>query len=537
MRALIYVRVSTDEQAQSAETQERGALAWCAAQGHAVVETVRDVGYSGAEWVRRPGIAALQLAAASGRPPWDLVVVRDVDRLGRDGVRLPYLLASLHEANVQVVEYSTGQTVALDGVGQLVASVRACVAQIEREQIAHRTRTAHRQHHLEGRVVGGVVYGYRNVRSAQGVHYEVDETQAVIVREVFERAARGEAIRAIVHALNARKVPAPSAGRRGTGSWSPSALHGILRSERYRGQLVWGRTAKHYRRGTKARKEGGELVRVEDPALAIVTADVWEAAQAASTRVRVASGRPIRRGRPRHLLVGHARCAACGGPIATGSTRQGSVTVPAYHCGWHKDRGTCPASWRRWVERMDSVVRSWLLQEVLDEGILREAVDLARERLARAEPDPRVLELRDEERALVTAVTRLVSAIEAGADVHEVSARLQERRARLEHVRQELSSRPRATELQDVDQALALAVGDLRAALERDVEGARGILAAVLLEPLQVSWEGPGGKVWIEGRAELGGVLRAALTGGMSASPAGFEHTPRFAEVVFRRAV
>ena len=53
MRVAVYLRVSTTEQAESLDTQERGVLAWCASHGHTVVATYRDVGVSGAEWARR----------------------------------------------------------------------------------------------------------------------------------------------------------------------------------------------------------------------------------------------------------------------------------------------------------------------------------------------------------------------------------------------------------------------------------------------------------------------------------------------------
>ena len=64
MRVAVYVRVSTDEQASSAEAQEFGALAWCAAQGHSVVATYSDIGHSGAEWKRRPGVIAMEATQA-----------------------------------------------------------------------------------------------------------------------------------------------------------------------------------------------------------------------------------------------------------------------------------------------------------------------------------------------------------------------------------------------------------------------------------------------------------------------------------------
>ena len=169
MRVAVYIRVSTDEQASSAEAQETGALAWCAAQGHSVVATYRDIGHSGAEWKRRPGVIALEVDVKRAPRPWDLVVVRDLDRLGRDGVRLPLLLSVLNDHDVPMVEWSTGAVVQADALGRMIASVRAGLAEIEREGIAHRTRTALRQRAERGLCAGGGAYGYDHRRDADGV--------------------------------------------------------------------------------------------------------------------------------------------------------------------------------------------------------------------------------------------------------------------------------------------------------------------------------------------------------------------------------
>lgn len=543
MRALVYLRVSTEEQASSVDTQEQGARAWCAREGHDVVATIRDVGYSGAEWERRPGLREIEAAARAEVPPWDLVVVRDVDRLGRDAVRLPLLLSELRDRGIAVVEASTGQTVALDGVGQLIASVKACLAQIERETIARRVRHAHATQHAAGRVVGGKVYGYRNVRTASGVVYEIEPDEAAVVREVFGWAALGEGCREIAHKLNARAVPSPSAGRRGTGSWAPSAIYKILHNERYRGVITWGATTKGYRGGTKIRR-AGEVQRIERVELALVDAETWAAVQATRDEARVAAGRTRHRGAaPRHLLTGFAVCAACGGPLATTATKSGTVNVHAYCCAWRRDRGVCDAAWRRPTARIDAVVLDWLLTEVLNPDVIAEAVGLARRRLASAEPDPRVAQLAEEERDLTSAVSRLVAAVEAGGDLPEIVSRLRARRERLGVVRAEISALARGATVipHDLDDVLRDVVSGLRERLAADTAGAREILSAVLVGRLRVSWEGPRGRLRVEGEAELGGLLRGVVaegpTRGNGASPEGTTDSPRLGSVRLRREV
>ncbi len=477
MRVALYIRVSKDEQAQSAETQERAAHGWCAANGHSVAQTYRDIGISGAEWVHRLGILELQRDVARKPRPWDLVLIRDVDRLGRDQVRLPLLLSVLGDHGVQVVEYSTNQKLAMDTTGQLVASIRAFVAQTERELIAHRVRTAHMQQHRDGRVVGGAVYGYRNVRGPTGVHYEIEPSEAEIVREIYRRTIEGEGHRTIAYTLNARTVPPPCAGTRGTGSWSPGAIYEIIRRERYRGVLAWGATAKGYRLGTKTRRPGAEVIRVDAPTLAIVSSETWVAAQRDCSTERQRADRVPKKRVPRHFLIGYATCAACGGPIASTATRHGGENLPAYCCGWRRDRGVCNAAWRRRTSSLDTAVREWLIDKVLDASVLRDAVAEARRRLTAGEPDPQIEALRAEEKEVAVVVSRLVTAVEYGGDVPELMGRIQERRARLDAVRSELSTRTASTanSTDDVAESLDAIVADLRGTLAGDVAGARAI--------------------------------------------------------------
>jgi hypothetical protein len=67
--------------------------------------------------------------------------------------------------------------------------------------------------------LGGVqvCYGWRQVE------YKINEGQAEIIREIFRRYAAGDGLRTIVKDLNARRVPSPSVGKRGSGHWVHTA--------------------------------------------------------------------------------------------------------------------------------------------------------------------------------------------------------------------------------------------------------------------------------------------------------------------------
>lgn len=513
MRAAVYVRVSTDEQASSAEAQESGALAWCAAQGHSVVATYRDIGHSGAEWVRRRGLLDLQLDAGRSPRPWDILVVRDLDRLGRDQARLPLLLATLADHDMRVVEWSTGRAVELDVVGRMVAGVRAAMAELEREAIAHRTRTALRQKAERGLNVGGIAYGYRHRRDADGVRDVVDDAEAEVVREVYQRAARGESVRSIARDLNTRGVPSPRSGARGTGTWAPSALWEIVRSPRYRGRIVWGEVGARYKGGTRHAVDRADTVERDDPSLAIVDPALWQRAQSDSGTSRLAAGLATKRGTgARHLLIGLASCDHCGGPLGSARQLAGGVSVPAYCCLWHRDRGdaVCPAAFCRVAARLDAVVIDWLVSEVLDADLLSEAIAGARQRAVEATPDPRVEQLHAEEREHALAVTRLTAAIEAGAgEVGELVGRMAVRSKQLAEVRAVLAREVQSATVVpiDLEARLRAAVSGLREVMAADPARARDVLAGVLVGRVRVSQPVKRGPVWLTAEAVPGALL------------------------------
>ena len=105
MITAIYARKSTDqaglpEWERSVESQIDGARAYAASKRWTVSDThvYRDDGISGAEFSRRPGFSSLMAAVALTPRPFDVLLVRDEDRLGREAIdTLSALKACLDE--------------------------------------------------------------------------------------------------------------------------------------------------------------------------------------------------------------------------------------------------------------------------------------------------------------------------------------------------------------------------------------------------------------------------------------------------------
>ncbi|HMR79682.1 MAG TPA: recombinase family protein, partial [Polyangiaceae bacterium] len=391
MKFAIYARRSTEEhQAASLEVQVEEARIFLQKRGWTMSapKVFLDDAVSRAEFVKRPGLHAI-LAAARAKQI-NVLVVRDESRLGGDMVRTLMVLSELNDLGVRVFYYESDTEVSLNGpTEKMIQVVRGYSAEMEREKVSGRTREHLQSKARRGLVAGGKCFGYANRAVHDGdqrihVEQDVDPKQAEVVRWIFQQYSDGWGVKRIAKDLNARAVPSPRAGKRGTGSWSPSVVWEMVRNERYRGVLVWGRTQKGYSGGTKVRRQTGResWVVAERPELKIVSDELWAAVQ---TRIgRTKRGSTSKGGRPtKYLLSGLARCGVCGGPLTVANHRNGKDSLKVYTCGYHRERGNavCESTIRRPVDSLNSAVVDWIRDAVLSEDLVVETLKVIRHRL------------------------------------------------------------------------------------------------------------------------------------------------------------
>ncbi len=171
--AAIYARKSTDEgaradEAKSVTRQVEHGKEYARSKGWMVREEFifKDDGISGAEWQKRPGLTRL-LNALKPKPPFQVLIMSEESRLGREQIRTSHALLQIIESGVRVT---------------------AGVAEMEREKAAQRTRDKHVDLVRKGYVASGRVYGYTNVKVSGHTEREINESEAAVVRRIFQRA-------------------------------------------------------------------------------------------------------------------------------------------------------------------------------------------------------------------------------------------------------------------------------------------------------------------------------------------------------------
>ena len=203
MRAIGYVRVSTDKQADhgvSLDAQETKIHAMATVQGAEIVELIVDGGES-AKNLDRPGMQRL-LTLVDQRLV-DAVIIAKLDRLTRSVKDLAELLERFQRRGVALVSVAESLDTG-SASGRLVINIMVSVSQWEREAIGERTRDAMQHKRSNGQRVGNVAYGYRS--SADGKYVEPEPSEQAALAEIRSLRTQGRSLREIAATLNGQAL-------------------------------------------------------------------------------------------------------------------------------------------------------------------------------------------------------------------------------------------------------------------------------------------------------------------------------------------
>ena len=208
MKAVGYIRVSTDEQADSGaglEAQRRAIRQEAARRRWKLVDIFEDAA-SGKSMNGRPGLQEALRAVEDGEA--EALVVAKLDRLSRSLLDFAALMERSRKGGWAAVALDLGVDTTTPS-GEMMANVLAVFAHFERRLIGQRTRDA------------------LAVKRSQGIRLgrprQIPDHVRVRVRKLRHR---GLSLAAIASTLNADGVPTAQGGR----CWYPSTVRAVLRA-------------------------------------------------------------------------------------------------------------------------------------------------------------------------------------------------------------------------------------------------------------------------------------------------------------------
>ncbi|PCK70039.1 site-specific DNA recombinase-like protein [Paenibacillus larvae subsp. larvae B-3650] len=282
MRVAIYIRVSTEEQAQhgySIDAQKDRLIAYCTSQGWSDYKIYIDDGYTGTKMIR-PALNRLIRHIEDGKI--DLVVVYKLDRLSRKQLDVLYLLEEVFEKHNVGFKSATEPFETTTPFGKAMIGILAVFAQLERDMIVERTTIGRRQRVSKGEWYGGrIPFGYKMNRETKQL--EIVPEEAKIIKEIYKMYLQG----------NSRLSIAEWAAERTKARViDHSVIRNILSRPVYMGKL----------------SNAGNVV--DGKHEAIIDEKTWHAVQK-ETKERKEGATPL----GEYLLTGLLKCGVCGGPI------------------------------------------------------------------------------------------------------------------------------------------------------------------------------------------------------------------------------
>jgi site-specific DNA recombinase len=431
MRAALYVRVSTQDQAEKFSLPAQRAILTehCDRQGWAY-EVYEDAGISGETIDERPAMVRLLRDAEARR--FDIVLAVELERFSRSTDLLDWLRLKKTFRKSGIRFGTPGQTYdPADVEDDFLSDLFGSLAKREKQKIVQRTLRGKVQAARQGKYLAPVPpFGYRSERGSLLLH----EPEAAVVRRIFGLARRGESIRGIARLLNEEDAPTPFAMRgdlRAGKQWGKSSIARILTNTLNTGSGHWNRRQR-IGKVQKFRPES-QWVAVRVPA--IIDADEFQVVQ---ERLRRNAALAARHQHRVYMLKGIIYCA-CGRRMY-GQPDHGRRY---YECAAR--RNGCDSRMVR-AERIEDAVWSETLRALQDPQSL---LEMARKQRAQfGEHDEVILRLDAVNASLAKlpeSRARIVDAFEEGTiDKPEFKSRLQrldDRRQRLEGERESLTAR------------------------------------------------------------------------------------------------
>ena len=393
-RAALYVRVSTDEQAEeglSLDAQQNTLTAYCQQNGYIVAEIFTDAGES-ARSDKRPAFQRMIAVAKQSPKPFDLILVHKMDRFARNREDSAIYKALLRkELGIDVVS----MTERFDDTptGKLTEGIMEVIAEFYSANLAHEVLKGMREKASRGQALGLAPLGYRI--GDTGV-YEVVEEDAAIVRWIFEEyAERKRGMNAIAVWLRDHGL-AQFGGRAGAFKWSSQGVKVILKNRTYLGEFHW-RTQK-----------GEEVFTIPHAHPAIITEAQFDLVQQ-----RLAQhNRTPRRRWGEYLLHGFGRCALCGASL---------VYYRDYN-QWHKGKEEelrtykeVLACYRYYQYRCERGFRNWVKMTDAETAIMHAIQDIVDGQMT-VNPDHVLWAGRDRLTQQLNTLQRQLATVQAGFD-------------------------------------------------------------------------------------------------------------------------
>jgi len=334
MKVAFYVRVSTEEQAEegySINGQIKVLEEYCKRNKYTITEIYKDEGISGKS-MERPALKHLLHDAQLGL--FDMVMVWKISRISRKQLDFLSIIDKLDKYDVSFFSYSENID-ASTPTGKAMLQMMGSFAELERNITVENVKMGMTQRAKEGKWNGGSMLGY----ISKDKKLEIVESEAKIIRYIFDLYINGKGYKAIANKLNHEGYKTKR-----NRAFSINSVRTILTNPAYAGYVRFNQVenwSEKRRKGTNK-----EYIVEKGEHQAIISQEIWQLAQKALEK---------RSNKPAKTFTGHfplttlLRCPKCEQGMIGHRSRKNKKSkeyIRYYQCGnfHYKGRAVCKSN-------------------------------------------------------------------------------------------------------------------------------------------------------------------------------------------------
>lgn len=276
LRVCAYCRVSTgdEEQINSYESQKKyydekinSNSLWVFAGIYADEAITGTLDYKRNEFMR------MITDAMEGK--FDVIITKSISRFARNTLDTLKYVRKLKERKIAVI-FEKENINTLEMSGEFLLTILSSIAQQESESISGNVKLGLKMKKERGEIVGFKhCLGYDYDKDSHEIKIQQDEAE--IVRQIFNRYCEGAGSTIIARELTETGFIPPKGGEK----WAESTIRGIIKNEKYKGDVLQGKTftidpITHKRMVNKGEED---KYYIENNHEAIVSAETYEKAQ------------------------------------------------------------------------------------------------------------------------------------------------------------------------------------------------------------------------------------------------------------------
>lgn len=310
----LYIRLSREdgdkEESESVTNQRKILRAFVKENNYNIFDEYVDDGYSGTNF-DRPSFQRMIRDIEANQV--NMVVTKTLSRLGRDYIETGrYIENYFPEHNVRYIAVLDDVDTYLDKNSEMVAFKNVMNDYYAKETSKNIKRTKYKKVEEGFYYTAFAPLGYKKIDIKGNV--EVIESQAKIVRRIFDEFLSGKGTYQISKLLNKEKIPRPanqiemySKRYKDTEMWDHNAVRRILSNQMYIGDVVQHKKRKiSYKSKKEIRVPKEEQVIIKNHHEPIVEIEKWKLAQ-----VILDSNKTCKRKENEHLLKPFIYCGDC----------------------------------------------------------------------------------------------------------------------------------------------------------------------------------------------------------------------------------